>query len=85
MAEELKNATSEDSFFRRDFDVDVTNKESSRTFIIEPETPIPEESTHIKEMHEFSVQCDEVTEQLHHLQNEKETLKRSIKGFGSIE
>ena len=84
MAEELKNATSEDSFFRRDFDVDVSNKESCRTFIIEPVTPIPEESTHLRETHEFSAQCDEVTEQLHHLQNEKEVLKRNIKGFGSV-
>ena len=84
MAEELKNATSEDSFFRRDFEIDVSNKESCRTFIIEPETPIPAETTFIRETNEFSAQCDEVTEQLHHLQNEKEVLRRNIKGLGSV-
>ena len=80
MSEELKNATSEDSFFRKDFEVDISNKESCRTFIIEPETPLPGEIHHAKETDEFSVQCDEVTEQLQHLQSEKETLKRNIKG-----
>ena len=84
MAEELKNATSEDSFFIKDFDVDLSNKESCRTFIIEPESLINEESTDTKKTHEFSVQCDEVTHKLNHLQNEKESLKRSIKGFGSV-
>ena len=81
MSEELKNATSEDSFFRKDFEVDISNKESCRTFIIEPETPIPEDISHTKKTDEFSVQCDEVTEQLQYLQNEKETLKRNIKGL----
>ena len=83
MAEELKNATSEDSFFRKDFEVDISNKESCRTFIVEPETPTPVNFANVKETDEFSVQCDEVTEQLQFLQNEKDTLKRSIKGFGS--
>ena len=83
MAEELKNATSEDSFFRKDFEVDISNKESCRTFIVEPETPTPVNFANVKETDEFSVQCDEVTEQLQFLQNEKDTLKRSIKGFDS--